>query len=95
MFIEQQQMTVTVFCICIFVQCDFIFQVASLIYWILYLIFFAGALGQTPQISLWINTVCTEENIFKSCFIRIFDIFGVLFNLHWYAIQNGFMSILV
>lgn len=31
-FIEQQQMTVTVFCICIFVQCDFIFQVASLSY---------------------------------------------------------------
>lgn len=28
-FIEQQQMTVTIFCICIFVQCDFIFQVAT------------------------------------------------------------------
>lgn len=31
-FIEQQQMTVSVFCICIFVQYDFVFQVASFRY---------------------------------------------------------------
>lgn len=50
-FIEQQQMTVSVFCICIFVQYDF-FQVAS--FRLLNIIFniFAGALGQTSRISL-------------------------------------------
>lgn len=31
-FIEQQQMTVSVFCICIFVQYDFVSQVASFRY---------------------------------------------------------------
>lgn len=64
-FIEQQQMTAGVFCICIFVQYGFIFQVSRFRYWIWYLKFFVGALGQTSRISLWVNTGCTEENIFK------------------------------
>lgn len=50
-FIEQQQMTVSVFCICIFVQYDFVFQVDSVRYWLLYLIFLLVLLVR-PLVSL-------------------------------------------
>lgn len=85
-FIEQQQMTVSVSCICIFVQYDFVYQVAS--FSLLNIIFniFAGAFGQTSHISLWVNAVCTEENIFKTCFIPIFDNLLFFFYLSWNAI---------
>jgi len=45
-------MTVGVFCMCFFVQYDFIFQVASFGYWIFYLIFLLVLLVR-PLVSLY------------------------------------------
>lgn len=48
-FIEQQQMPVNVYCICIFVQYDFIFEVARFCLKIFK--YFTGAPGQTSRIN--------------------------------------------
>lgn len=73
-FIEQQQMTVTLFCICIFVQFYFsrstFFSYLNIIFNIS-----AGALGQTSRHSLGVNAVCTEENNFSNHISFVFFFF--------------------